>query len=169
MRPVDGLPDPRGQLSLTLPSSSIVEANRLVQEVTKEAAKQKRGPYKTYSPTVRSEIGKYACQHGVASAARVFSRRLEKTVSGPRTHSFFLNSAAIFPSSQLSRWSIFVAANFRGWLQPRKFNPRNISPSKISAYTVCVVVPCKVQVENSQLQLLICTRETLTGWIYKLT
>ena len=59
MRPVDGLPDPRGQLFLTLPSSSIAEANRLVQEVTKEAAKQKREPYKTYSPTVRSEIGKY--------------------------------------------------------------------------------------------------------------
>ena len=81
MRPVDGLPDPRGQLSLTLPSSSIVEANRYVQKVTKEAAKQKRGPYKTYSPTVHSEIGKYACQHGVVSAARVFSQRLEKTVS----------------------------------------------------------------------------------------
>ena len=42
MRPVDGLPDPRGQPSLTLPSSSIVEANCLVQEVTKEAAKQKK-------------------------------------------------------------------------------------------------------------------------------
>ena len=81
MRPIDGLPDPRGQLSLTLPSSSIVEANRLGQEVTKEAAKQKRAPYKTYSPTVRSEIGKYTCQHGVVSAAQVFSQRLEKTVS----------------------------------------------------------------------------------------
>ena len=54
MRPVDGLPDPRGQLSLTLPSSSIVEANRLVQEVTKEAAKQKRGPYKTSALTQTS-------------------------------------------------------------------------------------------------------------------
>ena len=78
MRPVDGLPDPRGQLSSTLSSSSIAETNRLVKEVMKE---QKRGPYKTYSPSMRSEIGKYACEHGVASTARVFTRRLEKRVS----------------------------------------------------------------------------------------
>ena len=30
---------------------------------------------------MRSEIGKYACEHGVASTARVFTRRLEKPVS----------------------------------------------------------------------------------------
>ena len=43
--------------------------------------KGKRGPYKKYSPTVRAEIGKYACHHGVAAAARFFSRRLDKKVS----------------------------------------------------------------------------------------
>ena len=56
MRPVAGIP---GQLSSTLSSSSIAEANRLVKEVMKEG-EQKRGPYKTYSPSMRSEIGKHA-------------------------------------------------------------------------------------------------------------
>ena len=73
MRPVNGLPDPQGQLSLTLPSSSIVEANHLVQEVMKEAAKQKRGPYKTYSPTVRSEIDKYSCLPVVVNVVNLVS------------------------------------------------------------------------------------------------
>ena len=111
MRPVGGLPDPRGQLSLTLPLSSIVEANRLVQEVTKETAKQKRGLYKTYSPTVRSEIGKYACQHGVVSAARVFSQRLEKTVSETTVRSMVANFVGGFNHENLTH-EIF---------HPRKF------------------------------------------------
>ena len=60
MRPVNGLPDPKDQFSLTLSSSSIAGANHLVQEVTKEAVKQ-AWTVQDLRPTVRSEIGKYAC------------------------------------------------------------------------------------------------------------
>ena len=40
-----------------------------------------------YMPEVRLEIAKYACNHGVSSAALVFSRRLKKTVSELTVHS----------------------------------------------------------------------------------
>ena len=36
---------------------------------------------KKNSPTVRAEMGKYACHHGVAAAPRFFSRKLDKKVS----------------------------------------------------------------------------------------
>ena len=78
LKPRDGLPDPRGALSLSMPSQAIAEANREVQEATSKA---KRGPYKRYSASVRAEIGKYASQHGVAATARVFSKRLDSPVS----------------------------------------------------------------------------------------
>ena len=68
LKPRDGLPDPRGALSLSMPSQAIAEANREVQEATSKA---KREPYKRYSASVRAEIGKYASQHGVAATARV--------------------------------------------------------------------------------------------------
>ena len=76
LKPRDGLPDLRGSLSSLMPSQAIAQANREVQE-----AIQSDTPYKKYSPTVRAEIGKYACHHGVAAAARFFSRRLDKKVS----------------------------------------------------------------------------------------
>ena len=78
LKPRDGLPDPRGALSLSMPSQAIAEANREVQEATN---KVKWGPYKRYSTSVRAEIGKYASQHGVAATARVFSKRLDSPVS----------------------------------------------------------------------------------------
>ena len=80
LKPRDGLPDPRGSLSSSMPSQAIAQANCEVQEAI-QSDKGKRGPYKKYSPTVRAEIGKYACHHGVAAAARFFSRRLDKKVS----------------------------------------------------------------------------------------
>ena len=42
---------------------------------------QKRGSYQVYSPSVCMNIGSYACQHGVSSAARVFSKQLDTRVS----------------------------------------------------------------------------------------
>ncbi len=72
MKPIDGLPDPRGLLSHCIPSQAIAEANNEVQKAV--AGGSKRGPYTKYSAAVRAEIGKYACQHGAAAAARHFTR-----------------------------------------------------------------------------------------------
>ena len=79
LKPVDGLPDPRRSLLSSIPSSAIEEANAQVQKVI--GAKRKRGPYQTYSPRLHFKIGEYACQHGVPSAARYFSRKLNCRVS----------------------------------------------------------------------------------------
>ena len=79
-KPVDGLPDPRGQLSSSLPSVAIVEANKEVLKAKKKG-NEKRGAYNKYSAEVRAEIEKYAIHHGVAATSRHFSRRLAKTVS----------------------------------------------------------------------------------------
>ena len=76
----DGLPDPRGSLSCSVPSQAIAQANKEV-EALRENKKVKRGQYKQYSATDRAEIGKYACHHGVAAAAGFFSRKLDKRVS----------------------------------------------------------------------------------------
>ena len=59
---------------------AIAQANEEVQEAIR-TEKENHGPYKKYSPTVRAEMGKYACHHGMAAAARFFSRKLEKKVS----------------------------------------------------------------------------------------
>ena len=73
LKPVDGLPDPRGSITRVLPTSTVALANKEVQNVL---APKKRGPYKKYSPAQRLEIGKYCCENGAASAARHFSRKL---------------------------------------------------------------------------------------------
>ena len=80
LQPRDGLPDPRGSLSCSVPSQAIAQANKEV-EALRENKKVKRGQYKRYSATDCAEIGKYACHHGVAAAARFFSRKLDKRVS----------------------------------------------------------------------------------------
>ena len=78
----DSLPDPRGPLSSTIPAQAIAEANHEVQEATSIGSKKtERGPYKQYSTSVRAEIGKYASHHGVAAAARYFSKKLNCRVS----------------------------------------------------------------------------------------
>ncbi len=66
LQPRDGLPDPRGALSLSVPSSAIAEANRKVQEATSKT--KKWGPYKRYSAIVRAEIGKHVVATNVASS-----------------------------------------------------------------------------------------------------
>ena len=78
----DGLPDPRDPLSSTIRAQAIAEANREVQEATSIGSKRtERGSYKRYSASVRAEIGKYASNHGVAAAARYFSKKLNCRVS----------------------------------------------------------------------------------------
>ena len=52
LKPLNGLPDPRGSLSSSIPSTAIEEANTQVQKVTGGAKNRKRGPYKKYSPSL---------------------------------------------------------------------------------------------------------------------
>ena len=82
LQPRNGLPDPRGSLSSSIPSQAIAAANREVEEAIRTASSGKRAPiddivrmyyiiygapYGQYSPTVRAEISKYACHRGVAT------------------------------------------------------------------------------------------------------
>ena len=72
-KPKDGLPDPTGALSTSIPSAAIAQANREVQKAVTSSDKQKRGPYTKFSASLRAEIGKYSSYHGVAAASRHFS------------------------------------------------------------------------------------------------
>ena len=56
----DGLPDPKGSLSHTIPSRAISMANSEVTEAT--TGDKKRGPYKKYSPEEWCRMGRYADQ-----------------------------------------------------------------------------------------------------------
>ena len=68
MKPVHGVPDPRGSLSASVPSRAIAKANKGVwEEVTRQAGK--RGPYVKLSSSQRCEI---AGQHGAVETARHF-------------------------------------------------------------------------------------------------
>ena len=57
--------DPRGSLSTAISPDVIREMNEEVEEATVEG--KKRGPYKMYSSSERSQIGKYASQHGTTA------------------------------------------------------------------------------------------------------
>ena len=46
LKPIDGLPDPKGSLSTTIPSAAIASANWEVQKAISSG--KKRGPYKKY-------------------------------------------------------------------------------------------------------------------------
>ena len=61
--PKDGLPDPKGSLSQSIPSRAIAAANNEVTKAT-SGAMNKCGPYRRYSPEERMEIGRYASDHG---------------------------------------------------------------------------------------------------------
>jgi len=80
MKPVGGLPGPRGVLSSSIPTQAIAEANKKVQKAVGTADGGKHGPYKQYSFTLRAEIAEYACQHGAAATAQYYSK-LEKPLN----------------------------------------------------------------------------------------
>ena len=79
----DGLPDPKGSLSHTIPSRAISMANSEVTEAM--TGDKKRGPYKKYSPEERCRMGRYACDRGVAAAARYFTRQFHRRDSLERS------------------------------------------------------------------------------------
>ena len=88
LQPKDGLPDTRGALSLPVPSQAIAEANRAIQATIKA----KRGAYKRYSANAHAEIGRYASHHGVAAAARYFSKKLDSHFVMPHLSFAFCGS-----------------------------------------------------------------------------
>ena len=77
----DGLPDPHRPLSARIPAATIAAANDAVRDAIAEETRKSRGKYVIYTPTVHLEIAKYACNHGIESVARVFSRKLKQNVS----------------------------------------------------------------------------------------
>ena len=74
------LPNPDGPLSHCLPSAAIEEANKEVAEAAPKTPK-KRGSYIKIPDDRRAEIGRYACENGVANAARKYSRVLERSLN----------------------------------------------------------------------------------------
>ena len=62
----DGLPDPKGSLSGTIPSRAIAQANWEVQQILSHENGGKRGPYKKYI---------YPCRTIVSCSQTTFSRR----------------------------------------------------------------------------------------------
>jgi predicted RNA-binding protein YlxR (DUF448 family) len=79
-QPVNGLPDPKGELSESISPEAIALANREVKKALSEKTKR-RGSYICYSEELRAEIGHYACIHGTSAAARYFSRKFKEQIS----------------------------------------------------------------------------------------
>ena len=77
----DGLLNPHGSLSASLSSATIASANERVREVQQAPQRKSRQPYHKLTPAMRARIGKYACEHGVATATRHCSRELEKPLN----------------------------------------------------------------------------------------
>ena len=107
----DGLPDRKGSLSSTIPPQAIARANQEVQAATQKEVqvreKGKRGAYHRYSPGEATDIGRYTSQHGVAVAARFFSRKLKSTVGETTVRSIKAAYPSLaFPGS-LSQSSTF--------------------------------------------------------------
>lgn len=73
----EGLPDPKGPLSLVVPSPTI-SANKAVQEVQKDH--KKRGSYIKLTDEQKAGIAKYALENGNSSAVKHFSKKLDKPI-----------------------------------------------------------------------------------------
>ena len=76
----DGLPDPRGALSNSLPPRAIALANSEIRKANQPESR-KRGTYHRYSPEERAKIGHYAHLNGVAAASRFFTRKMGHPVA----------------------------------------------------------------------------------------
>ena len=67
------LPDPRGPLSIKIPSTSIASANVEVRDVVGQESAS-RGPYVKITAEQRAVIGKRAAEHGIAAAIRFYTK-----------------------------------------------------------------------------------------------
>ena len=65
LKPANGLPDPKGSLSAMISPDVIAEMNKEVEEANRgvHVAGGKRGHYKTYTSSERSQIGNYAYEN----------------------------------------------------------------------------------------------------------
>ena len=64
---------------LSMPSSSIVSANKKVQSVLESKDRTlsgRKGRYAKLSPELKAEISRRAAEHGVAATARLYARLL---------------------------------------------------------------------------------------------
>ena len=80
-RKKDPLPNPNGELSVSIPSQAIAIANReveLVQSRCSDKQKRKRNFKKNnvYDDKLRAQMGKATCDFGPTEAARKFSVKL---------------------------------------------------------------------------------------------
>ena len=78
-QPKSCLPLPDGPLLKSVPSSSIVAANREVKELLETEEKEKglqckRGTYECFTPEEKARIGKRAAEFGVTASIRYFSK-----------------------------------------------------------------------------------------------
>lgn len=71
-KPIDGLPDPKGLLSLSVPLQTIAAANREMVKMTNEAGKE-CGLYRRYTSEEHLEISRYTSDYSIAVATRYFS------------------------------------------------------------------------------------------------
>ena len=69
----NGLPDPNGELSKVVPSSSIEVTNGVVRQA-REKLQQPRGPYISLTPAQKYAIGQKAAENGIAPALCYFAK-----------------------------------------------------------------------------------------------
>ena len=70
LKPRDGLPDPNGSLSQSVPSLAIAAVNEEVKKV--KSGVKRRGLYRRYTPEKR--LDRYASEHSIMVAACYFTR-----------------------------------------------------------------------------------------------
>ena len=79
------LPNPRGPLSLRIPSIAIASAIDRVRSVlagrSSIPGSRKGEKHQFYSPKIRAEIGELACNLGPSEAAKRYSKKLEHPVN----------------------------------------------------------------------------------------
>ena len=73
-RPVNGVLDPKGPLSSTVPPSVLTEVNKEVKKAQEHT--KKRGSYVFFTPEEKARVAKYGSENGVMAALRRFSREL---------------------------------------------------------------------------------------------
>ena len=78
-----GLPDPKGPLSKEVPVISITEANKEVLKAinNEKSISKKRGSYNKVTPELKAKIARHAVENGNSSAARKFSKTLDKDLN----------------------------------------------------------------------------------------
>ncbi|VDI04793.1 Hypothetical predicted protein [Mytilus galloprovincialis] len=75
------LPDPNVEKDAET-AKTVTVANSSVKDVLQSPnRKRKRGEYSNYSSEQRAKIARYACEHGNTSAAKHFSKLLDKTIN----------------------------------------------------------------------------------------